>query len=590
MMQTNSLSAPVRVYAGGSPRRSTAALSWANWNAALLLLIAVLCVRLLYLAVFSPYQLVGDEAYYWEQARHLDWCYNEKGPALAWLIAACCRVLGDSELAVRLPVALCSLLAGWGIGRLAMHTAGGDERVGFFAVLCFCLIPAFAANAQICTQDGPMIAVWVALSAIGLRLVRQWRERRSPWRDWMLFWLVLGIGFLFKQSVLLFLPGLAMYWFLDKHAPAPGRRWLGQQAAGAGLFLLIISPMIYWNYRHGWPILAHTLGHLGAGGDQAGQVNRGNPLTWLLTTVGGIAGAAGAPFLLLAAWACHRASHEYDPARRRDQLWLICAAAPGVIFFVLLSFIKPVVASWPLPALVPLVPLVAELLVTKLDDYRGLIVAWRRRMKLLTDDGVREKKPETRSHQLWVALVAYGVGGMGADLFSQRAGASSHRRAADPALGAPPFQRSPRSRRSDRTFARGSSAGAAPAPDRHAVLHGRRAPVVLPPGPSGRDYRGTIPRIPRDQLRPLAGDEPRRSITARPRPCSDRRSQGPMGAGLDLRHPPPARRRRKGLARHQLPRPARRLDALRPLTHGRASRWTFRLSCPYSTNEPASGR
>src|SRR2546428_2544384 len=49
----------------------------------------------------SPYQLLGDEAYYWEQARHLDWCYNEKGPLLAWMIAACCRMFGDTEWAVR---------------------------------------------------------------------------------------------------------------------------------------------------------------------------------------------------------------------------------------------------------------------------------------------------------------------------------------------------------------------------------------------------------------------------------------------------------------------------------------------------------
>src|SRR5437762_2090753 len=138
-------------------------LGWATWKMAVALLLCVFALRVAYLAWWSPYELVGDEAYYWVQSRHLDWCYNEKGPALPWMIAACCRVLGDREWVVRLPVAISSLLAGWGIGRVAMSVAGGDERVGFFAVACFCLLPAFAANAQICTQDGPVIALWVAL-------------------------------------------------------------------------------------------------------------------------------------------------------------------------------------------------------------------------------------------------------------------------------------------------------------------------------------------------------------------------------------------------------------------------------------------
>lgn len=215
-------------------------LAWATWKAALVLLIAVFAARMLYLIALTPYELVGDEAYYWEQARHLDWCYTEKGPALAWMIAACCRVLGDREWVVRLPVALSAPLAGWGIGRLALDITK-DQRVAFFAVLTFCLLPAFQANVQLCTQDGPLIALWIALTAVGLRISRRWHARQSGWADWLMLWLLLGIGFLLKQTVLLFLPSLAFFWFLDKHAPRPARVWYVQQAAGVGLFMLLIS-------------------------------------------------------------------------------------------------------------------------------------------------------------------------------------------------------------------------------------------------------------------------------------------------------------------------------------------------------------
>ncbi len=64
------------------------ACAWMSWRGALLLIAVSLAARLVYLIWLCPYQLLGDEAYYWEQARHFDLCYNEKGPVLAWMIAS----------------------------------------------------------------------------------------------------------------------------------------------------------------------------------------------------------------------------------------------------------------------------------------------------------------------------------------------------------------------------------------------------------------------------------------------------------------------------------------------------------------------
>src|SRR5581483_6548741 len=158
-------------------------LAWATWKLALGLIVTSFLIRQIYLIWFCPYQLLGDEAYYWEQARHFDLCYNEKGPVLAWLIAGCCRVFGDSEWAVRLPVSIASAIAAWGVGRLAINVARGDERAGFLAVAAFVLIPAFQANSIICTQDGILIALWVGLTAIGLQLIRRWSAGESTTRQ-----------------------------------------------------------------------------------------------------------------------------------------------------------------------------------------------------------------------------------------------------------------------------------------------------------------------------------------------------------------------------------------------------------------------
>src|SRR4051812_35604259 len=186
-------------------------MSWATWPAAVVLIIGVLVVRMVYLIWLSPYELAGDEAYYWECARHLSLCYSEKGPGLAWILAAFCKLFGDSGWVIRLPVALSSAVAAWVIGRLAISIASGDERVGFIAVVLFVCIPAFQANAQICTQDGPTILLWAMLTASGLRSIQRWHLNELRLRDTLFLAFLLGVAFLFKQSALLFLVGPVLY-------------------------------------------------------------------------------------------------------------------------------------------------------------------------------------------------------------------------------------------------------------------------------------------------------------------------------------------------------------------------------------------
>ena len=298
-----------------------------------------------------------------------------------------------------------------------MSVTRGDERVGFLAVACFMLIPAFQANAKICTQDGILIALWVGLTAIGLRLFRRWHVGESTSREWMLLWIALGFGVILKQSVLVFLPSLVLYaWIERRNLALESMRFCGNPIIGAAIVALISTPMIVWNARHGWPMLAHTLGHLGAGGDQAGRVNRGNPIQWMAGVVGGIIGATG-PAIVVMLWASRRQSTN-DDTRDRDRLWLMCAAWPSVAFFVLLALRKPVVPSWPLPSMVPLVVLVAEAVVTanSVDQTR------------LACDGC-----------LWRR-------GMLSRRISNGAGASSRRRAACSAKPDRPFYRPSRGR------------------------------------------------------------------------------------------------------------------------------------------------
>src|SRR6266487_2405817 len=64
-------------------------------------------------------ELVLDEAYYWLWSKKLAASYRDKGPAIAWTIAAGTRLFGDTVLGIRFFSVLLSAGTGWQIFRLA---------------------------------------------------------------------------------------------------------------------------------------------------------------------------------------------------------------------------------------------------------------------------------------------------------------------------------------------------------------------------------------------------------------------------------------------------------------------------------------
>ncbi|MFI5381050.1 MAG: ArnT family glycosyltransferase [Tepidisphaerales bacterium] len=393
-----------------TPANHPEGFRWANARTTAVFILAVLVLRILYLVFLCPMQLAGDEAYYWEWSRHLDLCYYEKGPGLAWLIAASTQLFGVSEATIRLPMALLAALSAWIVARLATAAADGDQRAGFFAAVLFCLTPAFAANAQICTQDGPVIACWIGLSAAALRLVRHWHDGGTTLADWLLAGLLLGIGFLFKQSILLFVPSFVIYALLRRRSLCWRTGQFLQIAAAGVLFLGLISPILIWNHQHHWPTLAHTLGHLGVpGGDQAEPTGHYWKAPLRFASVAGAQVAAigpGALALIIVACLWLRKNRSSSPAC----FWLICASVPSIVFFLALSFVKPVIGSWPFPSFTPLVALAGVLAAEELPRYRMLRLAWlalpqRPRPKA----GRFFRHPETPFKTAWDLAIGYGV-------------------------------------------------------------------------------------------------------------------------------------------------------------------------------------
>ncbi|MGB9626570.1 MAG: hypothetical protein ACPMAQ_17080, partial [Phycisphaerae bacterium] len=102
-----------------------------------------------FLSLLDPHalNLSGDEAFYWEWARRPALSYYEKGPLIAWIIAASRaglaawseRLVGNEMLAVRLPAIVLSTLTGLGIYVLAYDTLR-KPRLALAAVALTCTI------------------------------------------------------------------------------------------------------------------------------------------------------------------------------------------------------------------------------------------------------------------------------------------------------------------------------------------------------------------------------------------------------------------------------------------------------------------
>ena len=227
-------------------------------------LLLVAAFRLAYLW-WVPVGLVGDEAYYWDWSRQLDWGYYSKPPMVAWLIAAATAIGGHHPETIRtLAVVLTSASLFFGY-RLARELF--DPRTGAWFVAALALAPAALAQNLIFTIDAPLLFCWTA----ALWCFSRWLgagERSSRQRWGIALALCLGAGLLTKQMMAVF-PLLAALHL----ATSPEHRHRLRQPGFWGIVSLgavALVPLLVWNARHGWIMFHHTAHHF-----------EGAPFSWI---------------------------------------------------------------------------------------------------------------------------------------------------------------------------------------------------------------------------------------------------------------------------------------------------------------------
>ena len=330
------------------------------WHRTLLLIGSVTLARIVYLIFLCPYTLIEDEAHYWEWARRLEWSYYTKGPGVAWAIAASEWILGNQhEYAVRMPAAISAGLTTLLVALLARDVYR-SSKAGFFAAAALLVSPMFQTLGIMMTIDSPYAACWA------LAMWSAWKALGEDKFRWLaLTGLALGVGVLFKYTILLALPGLTVAAIMRRRSLRGIGPWF---TLGLGLVLVGMSPIVIWNAREGWPTIAHLLGHLGlAGGDMPVKQGDGrglhyNPM-WTLNYIGTQLGMVGPVLLIAVGQALDFKRRLTNPQVREGERFLIINSIPILTFYLLVSFIAEPEGNWPLAGYLTLFALAAGRLI-----------------------------------------------------------------------------------------------------------------------------------------------------------------------------------------------------------------------------------
>ncbi|MDX2110482.1 MAG: glycosyltransferase family 39 protein [Verrucomicrobiota bacterium] len=294
---------------------------------------ALFIMRLAYLLIY-PLNLTGDEMYYWDWGRQLDWGYYSKPPLIAWLMHLATLFGGNLEFNIRAT----SILLGTGALVLIFTLTRllYDSRAGFFAASACALCPGNVVANLLLTIDPPLLFCWSGA------LVAFWQMsmQRKYWQLWgILLVLLLGLGILTKQMMLVFIPLALAHLALNKDLRSLLSKWW--LWTGVLVSLAFLLPTLWWNAKHNWITVEHTAMHF---------ETRSFDLLKILGRMGAfIGGQAGllspVTFFLIVAVLVGTARKFKELQPRERYLWLF--SAPALIVVFALTLRQNINENWP---------------------------------------------------------------------------------------------------------------------------------------------------------------------------------------------------------------------------------------------------
>lgn len=305
------------------------------------------------LALAMRLPLFVDEAFYWQEGRHLAWAYSDLPGLTAWL-ARLGDALGDGTLALRLPFLAIAAAIPWLVVRMSAREL--DARSAWQAGSLALLLPLAGTLGLMALPDVPMLFATALCLDAGLRLLRKVDAFAAG---------ELALGLAVGGLTHYRFAAVIAVGFLALLALADGRRALRDARVWAAVSggALAWLPLLLWNLhnadaglqfqlvdRHPWSF--------------SGEGIRLGRMQLLLAT----------PLLLAAmAMAAWRGGRDARPAAR----YLALSGTMIVVGFLALGFFadrERVSFHWPLPGYLALLPLVPAALAGWARGWR--IATW----------------------------------------------------------------------------------------------------------------------------------------------------------------------------------------------------------------------
>lgn len=326
-----------------------------RWRNAAAALIAYAFVLRLVFA--GSVEMLPEETYYWNYARHLDFGYLDHPPMVAWLIRVATAVFGQTEFGVRAGALLCGAITSIFIYKLTRNLFGAATALA--ALLLVQALPYFFLSGLLMTPDAPLAAAWAASLYF---LERALIGNQS--RAWWFAGICLGIGMISKYSIALLCPVTAAFMVWDPRS----RRWWTRREPyiGALLALAIFSPVIIWNAQHEWASFAFQTSRRIAEAPQFALHKLIGSILLLITPTGLLA--------VIAALMSRQDSQEPPDAARGRRLFNLAIVIP-IAVIALFSLRHEVKLDWTGAPWTAALPAMAFAM-TNTDARIGRFAAW----------------------------------------------------------------------------------------------------------------------------------------------------------------------------------------------------------------------
>ncbi|MBI9063695.1 MAG: glycosyltransferase family 39 protein [Marinilabiliaceae bacterium] len=189
----------------------------------------------------------GDEIMHIDAGNHLAWGYMSIQPLiglLAWVQNLC----NSDSVFVHHLFAHCAAVGIMIISGLTVIKLGGSWKAVLLVLTCILVAPGFSYSQHIFT---PLVFEQLFWLLSFYLLIIYNKENKAKYLIYLAICLALGL--MVKLSILIFIAGIGISILLCKRDVLVQKSfWLA-----AGIFLVIISPNLFWQYQHGFPAVQH---------------------------------------------------------------------------------------------------------------------------------------------------------------------------------------------------------------------------------------------------------------------------------------------------------------------------------------------